>query len=149
MLRVTINAIAPAIKPTNANHEIFFKYQKKSIFSIPMATTPAADPMMSILPPVPAEYAIKCQSSLSNGSENIPKLAATSGTLSITAEPTPRSSTTKSETPVLCNSVPNIGMFSCKESAKPNKIPKDSNAATAIKIPKKNKILGNSILDSE
>ena len=44
-----------------ANQEIFFKYQKKSIFSIPMATTPAAEPMINILPPVPAEKAIKCQ----------------------------------------------------------------------------------------
>ena len=39
----------------NANHAIFFRYQKKSIFSIPMATTPAAEPMINILPPVPAE----------------------------------------------------------------------------------------------
>ena len=36
------------------------KYQKKSIFSIPIATTPAAEPIINILPPVPAENAIKC-----------------------------------------------------------------------------------------
>ena len=52
----------PAIKPAIANQEIFFKYQKNSIFSKPMATTPAAEPIISILPPVPAEKAIKCQS---------------------------------------------------------------------------------------
>ena len=79
----------PAIKPAKANHEIFFKYQKKSILSIPMATTPAAEPIMSMLPPVPAEKAIKCQRGLSISSENIPILAATKGTLSITGEPFP------------------------------------------------------------
>ena len=46
-------------------------------------------------------------------------------------------------------SVPNAGVDSLSQSAKPNKIPKDSNAATAIKIPKKNKILGNSIFDKD
>ena len=34
-------------------------------------------------------------------------------------------------------------------SAKANNIPKDSNAATANKIPKKKRILGNSILDKD
>ena len=90
--------MAPAANPRKANHAIFFKYQKKSIFSIPIATTPAAEPIINILPPVPAEYAIKCQTGSSIPTENIPILAATSGTLSITAEPTPRKSTTKSET---------------------------------------------------
>lgn len=47
--------IAPAKYPIKANQEIFFKYQKKSIFSIPIAATPAAEPMMSALPPVPAQ----------------------------------------------------------------------------------------------
>ena len=46
---------APAKNPSSASKEIFFKYQKKFIFSIPMATTPAAEPMISMLPPVPAE----------------------------------------------------------------------------------------------
>src|SRR5690606_39642822 len=149
MVLVNIKATAPTNKPIKANQETFVKYQKKSIFSIPMATTPAAEPIISILPPVPAEYAIKCHNSLSMGSENIPKLAATKGTLSITADPTPNNNTTKSDTPVWWSSVPNIGIVSCKVLAKPNKMPKDSNAATAIKIPKKNKILGNSILDNE
>ena len=53
--------IAPQINPEKANKVIFFKYQKKSIFSMPIATTPAADPIISMLPPVPAEKAIKCQ----------------------------------------------------------------------------------------
>ena len=50
----TKKVIAPAIKPTAANQAIFLKYQIKSIFSIPMAATPAAEPIISILPPVPA-----------------------------------------------------------------------------------------------
>ena len=91
-----MKAIEPEKKPIKANHDIFFKYQKKSIFSIPIATTPAADPIISILPPVPAEYAIKCHSGLSIDSENIPILAATSGTLSITADPNPKRITTMS-----------------------------------------------------
>ena len=47
--------IAPARNPAKASQAILRKYQKKSIFSIPIATTPAAEPIMSILPPVPAE----------------------------------------------------------------------------------------------
>ena len=94
--RIAMKHKDPAKKPIKASHDIFFKYQKKLICSIPIATTPAAEPMMSILPPVPAENAIKCQSGLSNPSENIPILAATSGTLSITAEPTPMSKTNMS-----------------------------------------------------
>ena len=39
----------PEINPAKANQEIFFRYQKKSIFSMPMATTPAADPMLSLI----------------------------------------------------------------------------------------------------
>ena len=37
-----MNVNAPDKNPINANQDIFFKYQKKSIFSIPIATTPAA-----------------------------------------------------------------------------------------------------------
>ena len=86
--------INPEIKPIKANQPIFFKYQKNSIFSIPIATTPAADPITNTLPPVPAEYAIKCQRESSIGCENIPIDAATSGTLSITADPNPKSPAT-------------------------------------------------------
>ena len=66
-------------------------------------------------------------------------LAATKGTLSIIAEPKPKSITTKSV----------FGIVLLIVSANSNSIPKDSNAATAIKIPKKNNILGNSIFERE
>jgi len=35
---IRIKVIEPEINPTNANHDIFFRYQKNSIFSIPIAT---------------------------------------------------------------------------------------------------------------
>ena len=129
----------PDKKPINASHDIFFKYQKKSIFSIPIATTPAAEPIISILPPVPAEKAIKCHNGWSIVSENIPILAATKGTLSIIADPNPKRITTKS--------VLGINVFKC--SANLNSIPKDSKAATDNKTPRKKRILGNSIFDNE
>jgi hypothetical protein len=47
------NQPAPAIYPNKANKVIFFKYQTKLISSKPIAATPAADPIISILPPVP------------------------------------------------------------------------------------------------
>ena len=72
------------------------------------------------LPPVPAEKAIKCHNGSSSPSENIPKLAATKGTLSITAEPTPNRRTTKSETLAPTSSVPTLGVTSCNQLAKPN-----------------------------
>ena len=68
------------------------------------------------------------------------------GTLSITADPTPSSKMTKSDTWVLDISVPIIGIPCFNPSAKLNSNPRDSKAATAIKIPKKKRILGNSIL---
>ena len=41
---------------------MFFKYQIKSIFKIPMITaTPAADPIIKTEPPVPAQYAKNSQ----------------------------------------------------------------------------------------
>src|SRR6056300_162043 len=52
---ISTNVINPAANPINANQPIFFRYQKNSIFSIPIATTPAADPIINTLPPVPAE----------------------------------------------------------------------------------------------
>ena len=129
----------PEINPTKASHEIFLRYQKKSILSIPIATTPAAEPIINILPPVPAEKAIKCHKGSSINCENIPMLAATKGTLSIIADPKPRSITTISE----------LGIVLLIVSANSNSIPKDSSAATAIKIPRKNNMLGSSILESE
>ena len=85
----------PAMKPAKANQEIFFRYQKKSSIHS-MATTPAADPIMSI-PSCPRRKGYKCQSGSSIISENIPILAATNGTLSIIADPIPNSITTMSE----------------------------------------------------
>ncbi len=127
------------MNPKKANHDIFLKYQKKSIFSMPMATTPAAEPMINILPPVPAEKAMKCHKGLSIPSENIPILAATSGTLSTTADPIPNNRITISV----------LGIVVFSVFAKPNNIPRDSRAATANKIPKKKRILGNSIFDKD
>ena len=130
------NTAIPAKYPTKAIHRIFLRYQPKVIFSIPIATTPAAEPMINILPPVPAQYARKCQSWLSAAnSVNIPRLAATRGTLSITAEAKPNKTINKSS-----------DIVSFKIVANTKSKPSDSNAATAIKIPKKNNILGNSIL---
>ena len=77
----------------------FRKYQTKSTFSIPIYATPAAEPITSIEPPVPAQYAINCQNSESWGKEvrsYIPIVAATSVTLSITAETTPIARATSS-----------------------------------------------------
>jgi hypothetical protein len=48
--------IAPVKYPKSASGVIFLRYQKKSIFAIPIAATPAADPIISALPPVPAQY---------------------------------------------------------------------------------------------
>ena len=92
-----------------------------------------------MLPPVPAEKAIRCQTGSSVPIENIPILAATKGTLSITADPTPKSAITISV----------LGIAVFNPSAKLNHIPSDSSAATASKIPKKNNILGSSIFDNE
>ena len=44
-----------------AIHVMCFMYHPKVIFSIPMVTTPAAEPMMSIEPPTQAQYANNCQ----------------------------------------------------------------------------------------
>ena len=113
----------------------FFKYQKKSIFSIPIATTPAADPMINILPPVSSrKKAIKCHNGSSVTCENIPIDAATSGTLSMTAEPIPNS--------IITISVFGIAVF--KPSAKlETTFPRTLRLQRLIKIPKKEKgILG-------
>ena len=47
--------IAPDAYPISASIEIFFKYQIKSILSIPITATPAADPIINTEPPVPAQ----------------------------------------------------------------------------------------------
>lgn len=85
MLSIKINENAPARNPNNANQLIFFTYQKKSIFSSPIAATPAAEPMIKMLPPVPAQKAKNVHKELSIGYCSrlyMPCVAATSGTLS-------------------------------------------------------------------
>ena len=52
---------APAKNPIAEIQLIFFRYQKKSIFSMPMTATPAADPIIRHEPPVPAVYANNSQ----------------------------------------------------------------------------------------
>ena len=46
---------APHIYPTIASSDILFTYQKKGIFSSPIIATPAAEPIIKQLPPVPAQ----------------------------------------------------------------------------------------------
>ena len=46
---------APAKYPSTASQDTCRRYHKKSIRSMPMAATPAAEPIMSALPPVPAQ----------------------------------------------------------------------------------------------
>ena len=70
------------------------------------------------------------------GKSNIPILAATNGTLSITAEPAPNKITNKSVEIADCTSWPKVKIK-----------PRDSSAATVIKIPRKNNIDGISILE--
>ena len=47
--------IAPEAYPIRARIEMFFTYQIKSILSIPITATPAADPIINTDPPVPAQ----------------------------------------------------------------------------------------------
>ena len=54
------NGVADGAGNRHAQHNkatdvIFLKYHEKSIFSNPIATTPAAEPMISKLPPTPAQ----------------------------------------------------------------------------------------------
>ena len=49
-----IKKAAPLKKPITAIQLMFLRYQKKSIFSIPITATPAADPIIKQEPPVPA-----------------------------------------------------------------------------------------------
>ncbi len=47
--------IAPHTYPIIASSDILFTYQKKGMFSSPMIATPAAEPIIRQLPPVPAQ----------------------------------------------------------------------------------------------
>lgn len=51
----------PAKYPIRANREMYLRYHEKVIFSIPITTTPAAEPIINMLPPTPAQYAKSCQ----------------------------------------------------------------------------------------
>ena len=57
----------PAKYPIRAGKLILRKYQKKLIFSMPIAATPAADPIIKTLPPVPAAKAKNSQKKWSVG----------------------------------------------------------------------------------
>ena len=114
-----------------AIQEMCFKYQMNEIFSIPIATTPAAEPINNIEPPVPAVYAIRCHKLESLGNWNMPILAATSGTLSITEDAKPR------------RTIKDLSEIDCAtEVPKFKIIPLDSIAAIVINIPRKNKTDG-------
>ena len=47
--------IATATYPISAKKEMRFRYHIKSILSIPITATPAAEPMIRTDPPVPAQ----------------------------------------------------------------------------------------------
>ena len=89
----------PPMYPAKAGKVIFFAYHKKSTFSKPINATPAADPITKSDPPVPAQNAISCHNSESIGTSfrlYIPIVAATRGTLSISAETIPINTATTS-----------------------------------------------------
>src|SRR5664280_2312636 len=129
-----IYIIAPEKNPISASKLIFLKYQKKLILSMPIAATPAAEPIMSALPPVPAQYARNSQKKWSGGycvKSYIPCAAATKGTLSITDDTNPIKITIMLSLPILA--AINLARFV--------KIPVDCRAEIAIKIPRKNSIV--------
>ena len=131
---------APAMYPIKANPLIFFKYHTKSIFSIPIAATPAAEPMINMDPPVPAQYARNSQIKLSAGYFSrlyIPIEAATKGTLSTTALTSPINKTIKSSRPTVSSS----------HAAREDKTCVCSRIETARSIPIKKTIYDISILD--
>jgi hypothetical protein len=61
-----------------ARYEMRFIYQIKSILKIPIMATSAAEPIIRMLPPVPAQYASNSQNACSVGQfmEYIPIVAA-------------------------------------------------------------------------
>ena len=122
---------------------MFFIYQIKSIFKIPITATPAADPIIKTDPPVPAQYARNSQNMPSTAyipvsvTGYIPIAPATSGTLSTIAESNPII-TFIIYTP---SAVWPLNVVSKYEATISN-WPADCNEATASKIPKKKKIVG-------
>ena len=70
---------------------IFFLHTTKNL-SKPIKATPAADPIINNDPPGPAQKAISCHKLESAGTASnvyMPMVAATRGTLSITADASP------------------------------------------------------------
>ena len=108
-----------------------------------MAATPAAEPMMSMLPPVPAAYAMKCHKWSSIGLLYIPMAAATSGTLSMIADNTPSNMMM-----MFVLGIAAVRLSAPLLSKLTSPTTTDSKAAMAINIPKKNRILEISILDN-
>mmetsp|Transcript_67103 Transcript_67103/g.112334 ORF Transcript_67103/g.112334 Transcript_67103/m.112334 type:complete len:220 (-) Transcript_67103:1151-1810(-) len=134
-------AAMPAKYPAMAKKLIRLVYQPKSAFSIPMNATPAADPIIRMLPPVPAQYATSCQKMLFTGIRSrlyIPIVAATNGTLSITADARPMAAARADR----------MGRYVPSHSASLTRIPDDWRAATDIRMPRKNRMPWWSILDS-
>ena len=79
----------PPVIDTKAKGATRRKYQVKVIFSNPIMATPAAEPMMIMLPPVAVQSASNSQKTWSVGTcvkGYIAWAAATSGMLSINAE---------------------------------------------------------------
>ena len=92
-----------------------------------MRATPAADPITRSDPPVPAQYAISCQSCESTGVEAkgyIPIVAATRGTLSMSADAIPMMVASKALLDIVWS----------RNSASDRSTPAESKAPTDIKI---------------
>mmetsp|Transcript_2130 Transcript_2130/g.7577 ORF Transcript_2130/g.7577 Transcript_2130/m.7577 type:complete len:399 (-) Transcript_2130:514-1710(-) len=123
----------PATYPDRAQRLTRRVYQTKSAFSMPMKATPAADPMIRMEPPVPAQYAMSCHSSSSCGKlvmSYMPIVAATSGTLSMTADARPMSAAISSW----------LGTWSLSHMASSFRIPDESSAAMDMRMPRKKKM---------
>ena len=92
-----------------------------------MRATPAAEPMTRSDPPVPAQYAISCQSCESTGVEvkgYIPMVAATRGTLSMSAD----------AMPIMVASRVLLDIVWSRNSASDLNTPAESKAPTDIRI---------------
>ena len=104
-----------------------------------MAATPAAEPMIKALPPVPVAYAKNTQKKWSVGYWSklyMPCDAATNGTLSTTAE----------SKPIVVTMIVSLLIVFVSHCASWVNCPVACKADMLISMPKKNKILGVSIL---
>ena len=106
-----------------------------------MSATPAAEPITSSDPPVPAHSAISCHSWLSGGTaarSYMPIVAATKGTLSMSADASPIAPAT----------APALGTADDSAVARSVSSPAASSAPTASRMPRKNIVASMSILRS-